>query len=209
MLHVDLNDPRLWSLLLWIDLDLAQQVQASGCPCGGRLHRGDYVRKPRGIARSLLRDPRLMLDRRISLCCAADGCRRRSTPPSVRFLGRRVYLDAVVVLASALAQGLPRRRRRELEARFGVGSRTLDRWRDWWQRTFTHSGVWMELRAQFATLGWVTDLPAALLRALLEVHGDLRRALLALLSALLPLTTGSTQSSRYAMFPQKMPVPLG
>jgi hypothetical protein len=35
-------------------------------------------------------------DRRLSLCCSQ--CRRRTTPPSVRFLGRRVYLAAVVVL---------------------------------------------------------------------------------------------------------------
>lgn len=39
----------------------------------------------------------------MSLCCAR--CRKRRTPPSVRFLGRRVYLAAVVVLACVLRQG--------------------------------------------------------------------------------------------------------
>ena len=35
-----------------------------------------------------------------------EGCRRRHTPPSVRFLGRRVYAGLVVVLVSAMHHGL-------------------------------------------------------------------------------------------------------
>jgi len=207
MLHVDLDDPRLWSFLFSIDLDVARQVQTSGCPCGGRLHWSNYVRKPRGVARSVIRHPRSMLTTRLSLCCAEEGCRSRSTPPSVRYLGRRVYVGAVVVLASALAQGLPRSQRRKIRDLFGVSSRTLDRWRAWWQRTFTTTAVWIELRARFPAMGWVTDLPAAALRALLGVHGDLLHSVLHLLAVLLPLTTGSTHSSRSVLFPQKMRVP--
>ena len=41
--------------------------------------------------------------RRFSLCCGREGCRHRATPPSVRFLGRRVYVGAVVIVASAIA----------------------------------------------------------------------------------------------------------
>jgi len=33
-------------------------------------------------------------------CCAVDGCRSRATPPSLRFLGRKVYLAAIVVLVA-------------------------------------------------------------------------------------------------------------
>ena len=36
--------------------------------------------------------------RRFSLCCGRDGCRHRATPPSVRFLGGRVYVGAVVIV---------------------------------------------------------------------------------------------------------------
>src|SRR6185369_8488070 len=43
------------------------------------------------------------LDRRISLCCAREGCRRRATPPSVVFLGRRVYLGIALLTASLTA----------------------------------------------------------------------------------------------------------
>jgi hypothetical protein len=57
----------------------------------------------------------------LSLCCSRDGCRRRMTPPSVRFLGRRVYLGAVLVLVSAMQQGsLPGRR-----VRPGLGAQPL------------------------------------------------------------------------------------
>ena len=57
---------------------------------------------------------------RLSFCCDRDGCRKRTTPPSVRFLGRKVYLGAIVILISAMRQGPSPRRVRELSARFGV-----------------------------------------------------------------------------------------
>ena len=53
-----------------------------------------------------------------------DGCRRRSTPPSVRFLGRRVYLGVMVILFTALQNGLTEKRRRELVDRLGVPPQT-------------------------------------------------------------------------------------
>src|SRR5258708_17558960 len=84
-----------------IDEETSRQVALGGCPaCGGRLHRGDYPRKPRG---GLLGIAGEVFSKRISLCCGRAGCRKRATPPSVRFLGRRIYLGAAVVLASALA----------------------------------------------------------------------------------------------------------
>ena len=67
--------------------------------CGGPLHRGDYPRKPRG---GLSPSAAEAFGRRFSLCCGREGCRRRATPPSVRFLGRRVYVGAVVIVASAI-----------------------------------------------------------------------------------------------------------
>ncbi|HRZ54915.1 MAG TPA: hypothetical protein P5525_05600 [Candidatus Paceibacterota bacterium] len=39
---------------------------------------------------------------RFSLCCGKEGCRRRNTPPSVRFLGRWVYAGLVVILVAAM-----------------------------------------------------------------------------------------------------------
>jgi hypothetical protein len=35
-----------------------------------------------------------------------DGCRSRTTPPSLRFLGRKVYLATIVVLVSMMQYGV-------------------------------------------------------------------------------------------------------
>jgi hypothetical protein len=51
-------------------------------------------------------------DRRLSFRCAVDGCRARTTPPSLRFLGPKVYLATVVVLVAIKGNSLrikPRR----------------------------------------------------------------------------------------------------
>ena len=39
---------RFWSLLLSIDQGFAEDARKKACPCGGRLHCANYVRKPRG-----------------------------------------------------------------------------------------------------------------------------------------------------------------
>jgi hypothetical protein len=100
-----LDDPQLgrelFRLLVEVDQAVTCRVAAEGCPvCGGPLHRGDYVRKPRG---ALVVPAGEAFARRFSLCCGREGCRKRALPPSVRFLGRRVYLGAVVILASVVA----------------------------------------------------------------------------------------------------------
>ena len=76
----------LWLFLLSVDQDLAERTRQQPCPCGGRLHRANYPRKPRGCDQDLPQD----YDSRFSFCCDRDGCRKRITPPSVRFLGRKV-----------------------------------------------------------------------------------------------------------------------
>ena len=38
----------LWLFLFSVDQDLAETTRQKACPCGGRLHRADYPRKPRG-----------------------------------------------------------------------------------------------------------------------------------------------------------------
>ncbi len=41
---------RFWSFLWAADQDLAEQTRKQACPCGGRLHAANYLRKPRGPA---------------------------------------------------------------------------------------------------------------------------------------------------------------
>ena len=112
-----------WPLLFTIDQDLAERIRQQGCQCGGRLHQANYPRKPRADSDTLPDSYKT----RFSFCCDRDGCRRRMTPASVRFLGRKVYLGAVVVLISAMRQGPTPRRARELSTLFGADRATIAR----------------------------------------------------------------------------------
>lgn len=183
MSHGLLSDPRLYRALLLFDHDLAAESARGGCPCGGRLHRADYPRKPRGGPGRL--DPEYQ--RRHSFCCDRDGCRRRVTPPSVRFMGRRVYLAAVVVLVSAMRHGLTTPRVAELTACFGVSARTLARWRLWWRETFVSTEVWKRVCGRLLPAPAVEGLPASWL-ALLDDRHEAERVQW-VLAWLLPLTT--------------------
>ena len=107
-----------WSFLLSVDKDLAECARKDGCSCGGRLHCAAYPRAPRSGLGDLPNEYRY----RFSFCSDRDGCRKRVTPPSVRFLGRKVYLGVVVILISAMRQGPTPRRVRELSGLFGVDS---------------------------------------------------------------------------------------
>ena len=106
-----LTDATFHQLLLACDRDLADNARGAGCKrCNGVVHSAHYWRKPRGRPCRLGREH----DRRLSFCCAVDGCRSRATPPSLRFLGRKVYLAAIVVLIAILRHGATAPRMREL-----------------------------------------------------------------------------------------------
>jgi len=124
-----LKDGLLCKLLEKVDDDLAEEARQEGCVhCGeAKLHRGDYTRQPLGGPG---------WDKRRSFNCARVGCRKRKTPPSVRFLGRKVYAGVVVVLVSAMMHGLSQKRVERLRQELGIDSRTLKRWRLWWLEHF-------------------------------------------------------------------------
>jgi len=132
--HALLQTPAFYALLLRIDEDLADLVREKGCcHCAGVLHSADYPRKPRGCPPAARPD----CDTRLSLCCA--DCRRRTTPGSVRFLDRRIYLAIILVLRSNRTQGS------FLDGLPSIGWATLKRWRQWWRETFpnTPAGRWL------------------------------------------------------------------
>jgi hypothetical protein len=83
------------TLLREVDEKLAEKTKAKGClHCGGKLDVANYPRKPRG-----LEYPDGLCDKRLSFCCRRDGCRKRLTPLSVRFMGRKVYLGIIILLS--------------------------------------------------------------------------------------------------------------
>jgi len=150
-----------WLFLFSVDQDLAHTTRQTACSCGGRLHCAHYPRKPRG-SDDLPED----YSYRFSFCCAREGCRKRVTPPSVRFLGRKVYLFAVVVLVSAMRQGPSPRRLRELTRLFGADRRTIARWQVFWQQHVPQTPFWKSARGRLPTTA-ATLLPRSLLEAFL------------------------------------------
>lgn len=178
-----LVDKRFYHVLARIDSDLAATAQQAGCArCPGVLHRAYYSRKPRGAPDGLSVEEK----RRASFCCAA--CRKRATPPSVRFLGRRVYLGIVVVLATAMQQGPAPWRVSQLRAVLGVSLRTLARWRVWWQEAFVESAFWKAAKAAFSPPVNEASSPRSLLE---RFGGDEFEQLVALLRFVSPVSTPS------------------
>ncbi len=175
-----LGDVRLWKLLLGIDLELAERARRAGCPCDGRLHSARYPRKPRGGEL----DPGGGL--RLSFCCDREGCRRRLTPPSVRFLGRKVYAGAVMLVVSALDGTATARERRQLLGEWGISRRTLARWRRWWREVFVLSPFWQVARGRFCLPVLPGELPGELLE---RFRGSALDRLVAVLGFLAPITT--------------------
>ncbi len=180
-----LSDARFHDLLLAFDRDLADTARGAGCArCGGVLHSASYWRKPRGRTCGVGPEH----DRRFSFCCAVDGCRSRATPPSLRFLGRKVYLAAIVVLVSMMRHGVTDQRLRHLAAAVGVDRRTVARWQTWWREVFTASAFWQAARAKFMPPVDHAGLPAALMA---RFGGTAADQLMALLRFIGPVTAGT------------------
>ena len=180
-----LQDRRCYQLLERIDGERADAVRRGGCRrCGRRLHRADYERKPRGGPADVLD----RWDRRASYCCEREGCRKRHTPPSVRFLGRKVYLGVVVVLVAAMMHGPNGRRVAQLRDALGIDTRTLKRWRQWWREHFVRSAFWKARRSRFMPVLDEALMPFCLSQAF---GADRRTGRIKLMEFLGPITTDS------------------
>lgn len=149
----------LLALAAW-DKQYAEEVRAGGCPhCQGPLHAAHYQRKgwgwPWGDSRSPPGGCALL---RWSWCCGRHGCRRRCTPASWRFCGRRFYVAPMVLVMSAMATGVdvvP-------DGWDGPSRKTVRRWLGWWRSVFGASPVWIGLRADVPGLA-VSRLPGGLI----------------------------------------------
>jgi len=166
-------DASFWNKLTEIDFEFLREAVSKPCPlCGGPLHVANYERKPRGIPKGVAEQFAI----RCSTCCG--HCRKRLTPWSVRFLGRRVYAGAIVLLATmtALVSGAARR--------------TLDRWSAWWTQELPATRFWLGVRARFVPAIPACALPAGLLQRFEPLAGhDGERALVGVLKLLLPLSS--------------------
>ena len=182
MLPELLQKASLFSLLHRIDMDLASQHQQDGCPyCGGSLHQANYPRKPRGVPDDIPEDCLL----RLSLCCDREGCRRRSLPPSTRFMGRRVYWGCVILIAMTLRQNRPDgMSANKLMGLFGVTRKTLNRWTSYFREVFPSSARWQRLRGRVSASVRDSELPGALVRLFLLNSESPEKGLIACLYSL-------------------------
>ncbi len=180
------RDARFYAFQLEADRTLLADARKKVCViCGDVLHASDFHRKPRGGPAGLGEDA----DLRFSLCCADLECRKRVTPPSLRFLGRKVYLSAVVVVVSAMRHGASPARMRKLREQFGVSRRTVERWRRWWATAFAEGPFWKAAAASFVPAVELARLPASVLARFL---GDEEEQLILLLRFLGPITGGAS-----------------
>jgi hypothetical protein len=168
------------------DEKIAREVAAGVCQkCErGALHRSDYSRKPRG---GLIAPEGEGSVTRFSLCCDQEGCRKRATPPSLRFLGRRVYLGAVVTVASMLARVIANAT--ELRQVTGVPVRTTRRWLGWWGGPFVSTSVFVAVCARLIGVA-VAELPRSIV---LRLPGSPTEQVGAMLALLAPLTTSTVR----------------
>lgn len=180
-----LQDRKLYQWLERIDRDLAETARVAGCVhCGAKLHRGDYARKPRGGLQAVVEG----WERRLSFCCSREGCRKRKTPPSVRFLGRKVYVGVVVVLVTAMLHGANEGRVQRLGEALGIDRRTLSQWRQWWTESFVQGGFWKGERGRFRRPMRDDRMPLPLVEVFCAMGSE---GLLSLMKFLSPITTGS------------------
>lgn len=130
------SNARVWRALKGIGRAEAARCRSRGCRrCRGVLHSATYPRKPHGLAAELRGGAR-----RFSFCCAQ--CRRRATPPSVRFFGRRFRVAPLFVMLGILVSA-PNARLGAIARRWGVPLSTLKRWRVWWREAFAATPMWL------------------------------------------------------------------
>ena len=188
MVHGYGADAKLFARLAEIDEIHAAKVKAAGCTeCGGPLDRADYARKPRGE----LGEAAEGYARRRSFCCRREGCRHRATPPSLRFLGRKVYVAVLIVVASVVGRERGLLGRAAPRRVANVPVRTVRRWLDWWSIAFALTTFWKQAKALFATPVDEALLPGSLLE---RFGAPSATTLTYLLRLIAPITTASVRA---------------
>ena len=187
MLLAAIQKVSLFHLLHRIDVDLADGVQSQGCAhCDGPLHDAHYPRKPRGCPVEIPR----RYERRLSKCCGEEGCRRRSLPPSVLFMGRRVFWAPVILVVTTLRQqrstGSGAKKLKEL---LGVSKETLERWMRFYREVFPASESWRRVRGLVGGEVRDQELPSGLLEQFMARFEEPERAVAGCLRF---LATGSS-----------------
>lgn len=174
------------ALIFKIDEEIAENYIKKGCVyCGGKLHQANYPRSPMGMPVEF----QDQYDCRISFCCG--GCRRRTTPPSVRFFGRRWYPAPLHIFISIMTRGINKRRIALIKKYFGivVYESTWRRWRKWWRDEFVITKFWQKQKGCLMPSDEITQGPFP--RVIFDSYtGNIEEKMLLFLPFLSPLTGG-------------------
>lgn len=185
MLHNFLSKAIFHSVLNVIDRDLMDQAKKEGCSfCKNTLHQANYPRSPAGMPSEF----RVHYDARLSLCC--NSCRKRTTPPSVRFFGRRWFPAPIFIFICILQCGINERRLAQIKKHFGitVSESTWKRWRRFWREAFMTTKFWQREKG---ILPAIVKTNQNITRVLFDLfNGNLEEKMRLLLRFLSPLTGG-------------------
>ena len=183
MYHSLLLNTIFYNSLLALDLLIANQYQQSHCPsCGGKLHQAHYRRSPIGVPIGVCDNYWL----RFSYCCATDGCRKRLTTPSMRFLSQKQYSSVIILVIFMLKSKTDESKVEELNQLINssLSVETVRRWRHYWVNKVTQSHTF--IRAAL-THKESLSMPSSLLA---KFKKNAEQSLELALKWLLPLTTG-------------------
>jgi len=183
MYHSLLTDAKFHNGLFDLDRLITEQVRQAQCTlCFGNLNQANFPRKPRGVPEGTNPDYHI----RFSLCCGTEGCRKRVTPPSMRFLSRKVYSSVVIFLIFLFKPKTDESRIEKINALLGttLSVETLRRWRYFWTKEIPQTHTWRRL-ALSHTLS--QSLPVSLLA---QFQQSLNQSLKMGLNLILPLTAG-------------------
>jgi hypothetical protein len=187
------DEDKFHAKLLEIDVAAARAVRSGRCSragCGGRLDVANYPRKVRGVGEGAAVAGRY--DSRLSLCCSVRGCRRRATPPSVRFLGRFVYAMRVMVAWAALCGAASRAA--PATSSSAPSRQTTRRWQGYWGRVRQDARVTLLVAALVVSAGAVA--PNVVVALMRSAHGTEAERAVTTHRLLAPLTTATIAPER-------------
>ena len=172
MLSDLLKNSKFFFQLFNIDRHTAEECKKKRCPyCGGPLHYANYARKPRGELVDLPEEYRV----KFSLCCGREGCRRRITPSSCRFMGRKVYwYCAILIIMTLRHNGFSIY---NLCKKFKISHKTINRWIAFYQNTFPSLPQWQRIRGLIPASVKNNELPGGLVNYFIKLKTSVEDAL--------------------------------
>jgi hypothetical protein len=181
MISEPLQNERFFYELYIIDTRIAEYYRRMPCPhCNGPLYFSNYFRIPRG--ETVVGLPKEYFIR-YSLCCGNEGCRRRVIPPSCRFLDRKVYWHAAILIIMSEFQNT-KVCVFKLAKKFNISRNTIARWIKFYQNIFPSSRKWQKIRGMVAAFITNDELPSNLVNHFLNLKSSAQDALISCLKFL-------------------------